>query len=267
MFSREYLMESSKEARRLELKTDFASLEEQALWGGLKTGMSVLDVGTGSGITASYLYTLTGESGNITGIDSSLERIEYAADQYGRDGIRFIQKDVYGDLNDLGTFDFIWVRFFLEYHKSGSFDIVKKLKNLLNPGGILCLVDLDHNALNHYELPDSLQSALAGVTDKLEKEKDFDPYAGRKLYSYLYDLDFNAIDVSMCPHHLIFGTLSETDSFNWTQKIIIAAKNSGYTFPEFEDGWEGFFREFSLFFQDPRRFTYTPLIICRGTVD
>ncbi|MBW2100511.1 MAG: methyltransferase type 11, partial [Deltaproteobacteria bacterium] len=40
--------------------------------------------------------------------------------------------------------------------------------------------------------------------------------------------------------------------------------NSGHRFDEYEGGYEEFFEEFKRFFADPRRFTYTPVISCRG---
>ncbi len=259
-----YIMEDTEETCRLEIKTDFKRLENQARWAGIQKGMHVLDVGCGSGITTSYLKKITGNSGSVTGIDASNERIQHAEHEYSDTGIRFVQKDIYDDLSELGTFDFIWVRFFLEYHRSGSTGIVERLTHLLKPGGILCLVDLDYNVLTHHELSARLQNAITGVVKTLQERKNFDPYAGRKLYSYVFDQKLANINVMMQPHHLIYGELSKIDAFNWTKKLTVAAKHSGYTFPEYTDGWDGFCQDFSGFFNNPRRFTYTPLIACRG---
>jgi hypothetical protein len=67
------------------------------------------------------------------------------------------------------------------------------------------------------------------------------------------------------PHHLIYGELKEADAFNWTKKVEIAARNSGYPFDEYERGFEEFRSEFvQAFVNTPRRFTYTPVITCRG---
>ena len=73
------------------------------------------------------------------------------------------------------------------------------------------------------------------------------------------------IQVDMQAYHLIFGTLKELDDFNWTQKIEVAAQRTGYSFEAFDGGFEGFKKEFLQFFSDPRRFSYTPLIVCRGS--
>ncbi|MDA3941564.1 MAG: class I SAM-dependent methyltransferase [Spirochaetia bacterium] len=248
----------------MNMKTDFARLEYQATWAGLKEGMRVADIGCGSGITSSFLKQIVGESGHVTGIDGSDTRILHARENYGKEKIEFVNLDINDSLIDLGDFDFIWVRFFLEYHRKNSFAIVKELTKLLQPGGIICLVDLDHNCLNHFGLSRRLESAMINISDIIEKNGDFDPYIGRKLYSYLYDLGFKKINVEMKAHHLIYGELSQVDKYNWLKKIDVAAKKSGYRFEEYSNGYEGFLDEFKTFFTDPRRFTYTPIISCRG---
>lgn len=126
------------------------------------------------------------------------------------------------------------------------------------------LADLDHNCLNHYGLPQRLETSLKEIMATLETRHDFDPYAGRKLYSYLYDLGFSDISVELEPHHLIYGVLNDMDRYNWTKKIEVAAKNSGYSFDAYPGGFHQFLREFKEFFADPRRFTYTPIIYCKG---
>ena len=260
-----YLMENKDECLRLDLKTDYTRLQSQALWAGLKEGMSVADIGCGSGITSSFLKRIVGKTGNVTGIDGSKDRINYARNTYGEDGLEFIHLDMNNSLDQLKRFDFIWVRFFLEYHKQNSLEIVKKLKEKLNPKGIICLIDLDNNSLNHYGLSSRLESTMIKLSKIIEEHGDFDPYAGRKLYSYLYDLGFKNIQLTMNAHHLIYGDLMRVDKFNWTKKIEVAAKKSGYSFDQYSDGYEGFFNEFKTFFADPRRFTYTPIISCKGT--
>ena len=87
---------------------------------------------------------------------------------------------------------------------------------------------------------------------------------GRKLYSFLYDMGFQDIGVSVAAHHLIYGTLRETDAFNWLKKIEVAPKLIDFIFEEYEGGYEEFREEFDRFFSSPRRFTYTPVIACRG---
>ena len=77
-------------------------------------------------------------------------------------------------------------------------------------------------------------------------------------------MGFEGISVNIVPHHLIYGTLNNVDEFNWKKKVGVAAKNSGYSFDEYEEGYEGFYREFQTAFFDQRRFSYTPAILCKG---
>ena len=264
MISPHYIMEHDDEALRLDLKTDSASVRRQARWAGIRSGMKVADIGCGSGKTTHYLHQLVQPEGQVVGVDASATRIQHAEQLYSEEGLQFVCRDFTQPLHDLGEFDFIWVRFVLEYHCSRSRAIVCNLAEILKPGGILCLIDLDHNCLNHFGLSHRLEHAIRGIMNRLQELHDFDPYAGRKLYSFMYDLGLEDISVDLSAHHLIYGAQKEVDAYNWTMKVEVAAKNSGYPFDEYPGGYKEFREEFRNFFSDPRRFTYTPLIACRG---
>lgn len=145
-----YIMESDEESRRLELKTDVGVVRDQARRAGLGPGMRVLDAVCGPGITTAVLAELAGESGSAVGIDISEKRIVRAREAYGDGRAEFRVRDIRESLEDLGTFDFAWMRFALEYYRAESFDIVLNLASVLREGGILCLVALDYNCLSHY---------------------------------------------------------------------------------------------------------------------
>lgn len=257
-------MESDEETLRLDMKTDGEIVKKQALWAGIEPGMRVADLGFGSGKTTYYLNKLIQPEGLIVGIDIAEERIKYATEHYSDKSIKYLCRDICEPLDNLGMFDFVWVRFVLEYYRSKSFEIVRNISSILKPGGVLCLIDLDYNCLSHFGLPKRLEESLFRIMTTLEKTADFDPYVGRKLYTYLYDLGYTNIDVDVAPHHLIFGELKEVDAFNWTKKAEVAVKESGYRFDAYEGGYEAFFEEFKRAFADPRRFTYTPVISCKG---
>lgn len=260
-----YLMESRREIERLEAKTRGRDVAEQARWAGLRPGHRVADLGCGSGKTSLHLFEAAAPDGTVVGIDASAERTAHADRTYARPGLSFVRRDVRRPLADLGAFDFVWVRFLLEYFRSEARTIVRRACELLRPGGVVCLADLDHNSLGHHDPPPRLIRALEGVMADLQRRRDFDPYAGRKLYAHLYDLGLEEIRVDVRPHHLIYGELDAADRFNWEQKVRAAVRRSSYPFDaDYPDGADGFVREFRRFFADPRRFTYTPLILCRG---
>ena len=82
---------------------------------------------------------------------------EFARSHYAADGIDFIRKDIRFPLDGLGSFDLVWIRFVLEYYRSNAFDIVRNVSQILKPGGILCLIDLDLNCMNHFGLSERLR--------------------------------------------------------------------------------------------------------------
>lgn len=257
-------MENDEEIQRLETKTDVKIVQQQAQWAGIAQGMRVADIGCGPGITTRTLFEMVRPHGTAVGVDLAHERVAYAKEKYGVDGLRFEQGDALEPLDGIGQFDFVWARFLLEYHRSRAIDIVKHLHDITKPGGIICLIDLDYNCLNHFGMSERLTAAMRGVIAKLEAEANFDPYVGIKLYSFLYDLGLAEIDVAMSAHHLIFGDLGPVDAFNWTKKVEVAGRASRYPLPEYPGGFDEFLAEFQQFFSSPRRFTYTPLIACRG---
>ncbi len=261
-----YLMENDEEALRLEIKTNPEAVRDQARWCGVRPGLRVLDVGCGPGRTTSILHEMVKPGGKAVGVDFSPSRIQRATDKYGREGsIEFRMCDFTKPMpRDLCDFDLIWLRFVLEYHRKESGDIIKNIDKCLNPGGSLCLLDLDHNCLNHFELPPQMEEILYSVVNLLERKHNFDPFIGRKLYAYLFDMGYRDIRVDVRAHHLIYGNLKEPNMFNWTKKMEMASKRALDIFEAYPGGHQKFFSDFTRFFADPRRFTYTPLILCRG---
>ena len=258
-----YLMEGEREAIRLDVKTDPERIREQALWAGVEPGMRIADIGCGIGKTTFILNELVQPGGETVGVDFSDSRIGVAREKYTSPTISYEVRDVRGDLRTLGKFDFIWVRFFLEYFRGESFDIVKNLTGILKKGGILCLIDLDCNCMNFHGASPKLELTLSRVMEALQERGNFDPFVGRKLYSYLYDLRYRNIRVDVSSHHVTYGELSDADALNWLTKVETVASKGYVDFSEF-GGVRGFYREFRKFLDAPRRFIYSPLVMCRG---
>jgi ubiquinone/menaquinone biosynthesis C-methylase UbiE len=259
-----YLMENEEETLRLELKTDTKVIESQANWAGIQKGMRVADIGCGPGKTTFSLNAMVQPGGSALGLDISEKRIAYARKHYRHDQINFVCEDIRRPLTNLGKFDFVWLRFILEYFRKSSFEIVKNISEILKPGGVFCIIDLDHNCMSHYGFPPKIENTIQLIMHALEEKADFDPYVGRKLYSFLYDLGYEEIDVRLDPHHLIFGHANEVDLFNWLKKVEIVSNHSIYPFDEYRNGHKEFCQKFKRCFEDPRRFLYTPMICCRG---
>lgn len=262
---KEYLMEDPQEAYRLEIKTDPDEIRKQAAWFGIGPGARVLDVGCGSGKAASILCEIVQPGGEVIGVDFSEDRIRYAADKY-RDvqGLSFCTMDITQGMSNLGKFDFVWVRFLLEYFQKEARDIIQNLITSLKEDGNVCLMDLDYNCLSHFPLPEMMGRILERLILTMSEEYNFDPYVGRKLYTYLYELGFRDIQVDLRAHHLIYGDLRSQDQYNWIKKLEMVSRKAKDIFADYPDGFKGFFDDFRRFFNDPKRFTYTPMILCKG---
>jgi SAM-dependent methyltransferase len=267
MEKREYLqfMENEEESVRLERKTDAAAVRSQALWSGIRPGMRVLDAGCGPGITTAILHEMVQPGGEAWGLDYSEQRITFARARYGQPpGIRFQVHDLRRPLPPLGEFDIVWLRFVLEYNLGEGLAIVQNLAPVLKRDGWLCLMDLDHNCLCHYELPAGAEEVVRAIMERLQQDFNFDPYAGRKLYSYLYDASFRDIAMDLLPHHLIYGTIGVDDSYNWSRKLQAGAVLMADIAGRYPGGVDAFVGEMQRFLHDPRRLIYTPLILCKG---
>lgn len=258
-------MEHAEENDRLEKKTDPERLWDQAQWCGVKPGLRLLDLGCGPGKTTALLHEMIQPGGSILGLDASPERIAHARKCYGdRPGIQFAVHDIREPLDGQEKFDGIWARFILEYYRKEGAEIVRNMAQNLKPGGSLYLIDLDYNCLSHYELSPAMAKIVPEIVRRLEEIHNFDAYAGRKLYAHLFDLGFEDIRIAVTAHHVIYGESNDVDSYNWTKKIEVVAPRLGDLFETYPGGYEGFNADFRSFFHDPRRFTYTPLIMCRG---
>ncbi len=259
-----YFMESEEESLRLDLKTDSGTVEEQARWAGVVPGIRVADLGCGAGKTTHILNRLAQPGGEVVGIDGSPQRIAYARERFSNSGITYLQRDVRDPLVDLGRIDLVWSRFLLEYFADESFAIAKNAYQVLGPGGTICLIDLDQNCLGHFGACERLEKTMGDMVLAMQKQNGFDPFVGRKLYSYLYDLGCVDIEVRMSAHHLIYGELSEIDRFNWLSKAEATRNTPGVFAKGYPGGYEDFRRELVAFLDHPRRFIYTPLIMCKG---
>ncbi|OPY82764.1 MAG: hypothetical protein A4E71_03108 [Smithella sp. PtaU1.Bin162] len=263
--SQDYLMESEDEVIRLDIKTDPITLRKQALWCGVKPGMRILDAGCGSGKTTMLLHEMIQSNGNIVGVDYSEAHIKFAEKNYGgKKSIQFYLHDMRKSMEWLGEFDLVWVRFILEYYREGATKIISNLVKSIKPGGCLCLLDLDYNCLIHHELPEAMAKILPEIMSFAEEKYNFDTLAGRKLYSFLYDAGFENIEVELMAHNLIYGAIKDKDKFNLLKKVEMAAKRAEKLVNSYPGGHGKFLVDLEKYIIDPRRFTYTPLLLCKG---
>ncbi len=185
--------EKEMEVLRLQAK---AMIEfEQGIWSasGLKNGMDVLDMGCGPGNISAEL-AIYNDAGNVTGLDSSHLLIETAQSYKIKneiENLKFIVDDIYDLGNVTEKFDFVYCRFVLQ-HLKNPVTAMEKIRGILKPGGIICIVDIDDQWLSFCPEPSRLKPFLE-KSDKYQASKGGDRFVGHKLGEYLSQARFTSI--------------------------------------------------------------------------
>ncbi len=109
---------------------------------GLAAGMQVLDVGTGTGLTAIEAAQLSGSGANVTGVDPSPGMLAHAHMPAGMRVIEGRAEDLPAAAN---SFDFVSMGFALR-HVSDLRAVFGEFYRVLRPGGRACVLEITRPA-------------------------------------------------------------------------------------------------------------------------
>lgn len=134
------------------LKGDYRNLEPF-----IKEGMSVLDVGCGTGAISKDIAQLVGKTGKVTGIDNTANFIDSGKLTYQEiTNLELIQVDLF-DFQPDEQYDLIVSARVLQW-LSNPKEALLKMKSLLKPGGQISILDYNHNNLEWVpEPPESMR--------------------------------------------------------------------------------------------------------------
>jgi SAM-dependent methyltransferase len=109
---------------------------------GLRTGMSCLDVGCGSGDVTLRIAALVGAEGNVVGVDREQSILQLAAQEAERQGlpVTFRRLDT-EELAEESAYDLVFARYLLS-HLPRPQRAVELMVRALRPGGRLVLEDV-----------------------------------------------------------------------------------------------------------------------------
>ena len=169
-------------------------------WLGLKDGMRILDVGSGTGVyTELLLENLTHSSVTALEVDRKLFDIsKNRLSDY--EGNRLNLK--FGSIKNSGlkenNYDFIVCRFVFQ-HLENPMEATREIYKLLKPGGIVAIIDSDRG-MHGVSDPDMLFKSGRGFISQIEKRANWNREIGRKLlkllkYTGFQKLDFEAVTV------------------------------------------------------------------------
>lgn len=140
---------------------------------GIKTGDSVLDLGSGAGNDCFVARSIVGEKGKVTGLDFTEEMIRKAKLNAGKTGFNNIEF-IFGDIENMplseNTYDVVLSNCVLNLvpDKQKAFS---EIYRVLKPGGHFCISDVVLSG----ELPEKVKSAaelyagcVAGASQKTD---------------------------------------------------------------------------------------------------
>jgi SAM-dependent methyltransferase len=258
-----YLMESEREAERLEFKTDAEEVRRRLDLVGILPGMQVLDAGAGSGAVSRVISTMVGPLGRVVALEKSPERASFAARRGFEDrlaNLDVVQADLYHVPFGQDSFDLVWCEFVFEYLRD-QVAAASVLANAVRPGGRLIVADLDGYAQFHYPMPTEVKHGLEQVMRVLESQ--FDPFVGRKLYHLLRKAGLGDIKVHMLPYHFYPGAAPEKHIEHWRWKFQTISRVVAPTFGG-EESYARWVESFLEMLHDPDRFSYSVLFIVEG---
>jgi ubiquinone/menaquinone biosynthesis C-methylase UbiE len=159
-------------------------------------GSTVLEVGCGVG---AQTVTLAQRSpgARFVSVDISAESIAEAkrkADLAGIKNVEFQQADIFHLPFKAASFDHVFVCFVLE-HLSQPAEVLKILKRLLKPDGVITVIEGDHGSTYFY--PDSVAAyTVIQCLIKLQSDAGGDALIGRQLYPLMVEAGFDEVRVS-----------------------------------------------------------------------
>ncbi|GAB3769891.1 methyltransferase domain-containing protein [Spirosoma horti] len=169
----------------------------------LRPGLTVLDVGCGSGAITRSIAEKTGPSGRVLGIDPSPTLIEQAKQQASTiPGLSFQQADVY-TFDTTERFDLVTCARTLQWLARPEAALIT-MKRLVKPGGHLAILDFNHEKITWTPEPPEAMQLFYDAFLRWRQDAGFD----------------NAIadNLTELMHRIGFPTVQVTEQFERTQK-------------------------------------------------
>lgn len=141
MSKEKYIVEISEEGSEGLGKLDYffnPTTQEFLLSAGLKPGMTVLDIGCGSGVMTCWIAKIVGKNGKVIGIENDQNQLNAAqrnSKKLALENTEFRLCSAY-EIDSLNQqFDFIYCRFVL-HHLHAPMDVILKIYQVLKSKGI-----------------------------------------------------------------------------------------------------------------------------------
>ena len=259
------LGESQGETERLRTQAAHDSIEERLRWAGVTPGMVAVDAGCGPGDVSRELGRLIGPTGAVHGFDLSPARLDAARAHPVAHGSAPLQFEL-GDVRALpfpaGQADFVVCQYVLEYLAQPA-PAVESLARLLKPGGKMLLVDGDGIGTIQWPAPAIVEEKLPLMVQILAKT-GFDPYVGRKLFSFAAQAGLRDLQVMIYPQLLAGGAVRLDQLQAWEQRLTALAPLGAQAFGSAE-AWNLFTSAYLAMLADRSSFKLILGVAVHGT--
>ncbi len=197
------------------LKIDYRTLEPI-----LKKGISVLDVGCGTGSISKDIAKVVGNSGKVTGIDNTNKFIESGKTTYeSTKNLQLIHCDIF-DFMPHQKFDLIVSARTLQW-LSNPKDALLKMKSLLKPGGRISILDYNHNNLEWSPEPPESMKDFYKIFLKWRKDAGMNNGIADDLPNLMKEIGMDSIETINSDEHY------EKHRTNFKSKVGIWSKVAG----------------------------------------
>ena len=156
---------------------------------GIRPGMRVADLGSGTGMVTQLLAELVGPTGEVVGVDYNGDQVEQAKALLpaGVSNVRFVQASATDTGLPRESFDLVYSRFLL-IHLTEPDAALREMYELLNPNGILVVEDGDLTTAGSE--PPSCLEEFSNLFGRLGPTWGVDYTLGRRLFQMVLNANF-----------------------------------------------------------------------------
>lgn len=201
---------------------------------GIRTGMTVLDVGCGAGDVAFCAAQLVGPKGKVVAIDQSPDALalaEYRASEMGYENIEFIQADLNAYLPE-SPVDAVVGRLVLLYQKDPVATLAHLKKGLKNDG-VLAIQEFNMMAVRSWPSLPLFDRHAQIITDVFTKA-GMDAMLGCRLFYHFQEAGLKNVQVAPHIDYLLGEDIRHGAAYlvGTIRSLLPAARQLGVELPE-----------------------------------
>lgn len=143
--------------------------------------------------------------------------------------------------------------------------VLSELIRVTKHGGKIAVAAPDSAHLVNFPMPAYLEKQLTELIEKIAAAGIWDPNRGRRLFTYFQEACLNDVKVHLGSYGLYYGDSNHVETREWTERLEKVGHLIEQGLIKLSFDLNAFRTELFMFFKNPVRFSYTPLILVEGT--